>query len=283
MSIITLTTDYGLKDHFVGALKGKILSEFSEAKIIDISHEISPFNTVEASYIISSAYSSFPKGTVHLIGVDAELNYENQHIAMLWNDQYFICADNGILSMLTQKITPEKIFNINIHDRLPVHATDLDVFVKVACHLAKGGLLNLVGKEITALKNVTGFEAIVSGDKNAITGYVIYIDHFGNLVTNITQNMFLEIGRGRNFEIPLISKKILSKSNPIKNIGHKYSDIASSGNYELKKYEGDKLAIFNEAGFLEIAIFRSNPSNVGSASSLLGFGYGDTITIQFLN
>ena len=70
MSIITLTSDYGLKDHFVGALKGKILSEYSEAKIIDISHEIDPFNTVEASYIISASYASFPKGTVHLIGVD---------------------------------------------------------------------------------------------------------------------------------------------------------------------------------------------------------------------
>ena len=71
MSIITLTTDYGLKDHFVGALKGKILSEFSEAKIVDISHQIDPFNTAEASYIISASYKSFPKGTVHLIGAGA--------------------------------------------------------------------------------------------------------------------------------------------------------------------------------------------------------------------
>ena len=99
MSIITLTTDYGLKDHFVGALKGKILSEFQEATIIDISHEIDPFNIAETSYAIGAAFSSFPKGTVHLIGVDIELNSENQHIAMQWNDQYFICADNGILSI----------------------------------------------------------------------------------------------------------------------------------------------------------------------------------------
>ena len=139
MSIITLTTDYGLKDHFVGALKGKLLSEFREATIIDISHNIDAFNVAEAAYIIGAAYNSFPKGTVHLIGVDIELNSENQHIAMQWNDQYFICADNGILSMLIQKIVPQKLVAINIHDRLPNDATDLDVFVKVACHLAKGG------------------------------------------------------------------------------------------------------------------------------------------------
>lgn len=102
MSIITLTTDYGLKDYFVGALKGKILTEFPEAQIVDISHGIDPFNIAETSYIIGAAYSSFPKGTVHLIGVDVEINKETpQHIAMEWNDHYFICADNGILSILT--------------------------------------------------------------------------------------------------------------------------------------------------------------------------------------
>ena len=88
MSIITLTTDYGLKDHFVGALKGKIISEYPEASIIDISHDVDPFNTVEASYIIGASYASFPKGTVHLIGVDMEWNKENQHIVMQWNDHY---------------------------------------------------------------------------------------------------------------------------------------------------------------------------------------------------
>jgi S-adenosylmethionine hydrolase len=123
MSIITLTTDYGLKDHFVGALKGKILSEYAAASIIDISHHIDPFNTVEASYIIGAAVSSFPKGTVHLIGVDMELNKENQHIVMQWNDSYFIAADNGILSMLSQKVVPQKLVAINIHDRLQGDAT----------------------------------------------------------------------------------------------------------------------------------------------------------------
>lgn len=275
MSIITLTSDYGLKDHFVGALKGKILSEYSEAKIFDISHEIDPFNTVEASYIISASYSSFPKGTVHLIGVDMEHNKENQHIVMQWNDHYFIAADNGILSMLSQKIVPQKIVAINIHDRLPSDAADLDVFVKVACHLAKGGLMNVIGKEINSIKQVTDLQAVLSADGNSLKGHVIYIDHFGNVIINISKKYFIEVAKGRPYEIVL-------KTKNIKTILPNYSAIANSDKYPIKSYEGEKLAIFNEAGFLEIAIFRSNPSKVGSANSLLGLNYRDVIIIKFV-
>lgn len=274
MSIITLTTDYGSKDHFVGALKGKILSEYSEATIVDISHHIDPFNTVEASYIIGASYASFPKGTVHLIGVDIELNKENQHIVMQWNDHYFIAADNGILSMLSQKIVPQKMVAINIHDRFPSEATDLDVFVKVACHIAKGGLMNVIGKEIKGIKQVTELKAIVSADSNSLKGHVIYIDHFGNVVTNISKKQFIEVAKGRPYEI-------MFKANNIKTILPNYSAIANSDKHPIKHYEGEKLAIFNEAGFLEIAIFKSNPSKVGSANSLLGLNYRDVINIVF--
>jgi S-adenosylmethionine hydrolase len=274
MSIITLTTDYGLKDHFVGALKGKIVSEFMDATVIDISHYIDPFNIAEAAYIISSAYSSFPKGTVHLIGIDIELNRENHHIAMQWNDQYFICADNGILSILIQKILPQKLVAINIHDRFPSDATDLDIFVKVACHLAKGGLLNVIGKEIKNIKEVTEIKAIVQD--NQIRGFVIYIDHFGNVVTNISKQLFLEVSKSRPYEV-------LFKRQTIKTILPKYSDVCSTEKYPLKYYEGERLAIFNEAGFLEIAIFRSNPETVGSASSLLGLSYRDIVIVDFKN
>ncbi|CAA9201191.1 SAM hydrolase/SAM-dependent halogenase family protein [Flavobacterium collinsii] len=274
MSIITLTTDYGLKDHFVGSLKGKILSEYPEVTLVDISHDIDPFNTAEASYVIGASYLSFPKGTVHLIGVDIERNKENQHIAMQWNDHYFICADNGILSMLTQKIVPQKIVAVNIHDRFPSEFSDLDIFIKVACHISKGGLLNVIGKEIKEIKQITELQPVIASDNNSIKGYVIYIDHFGNVVTNISKRQFNEVAKGRSYEIVM-------KPKSIKTILPNYSAIASSEKYPIKTYEGEKLAIFNEAGFLEIAIFRSNPSKVGSANSLLGLNYRDVITIKF--
>ena len=274
MSIITLTTDYGLKDHFVGALKGKTLTEFPEAKIIDISHDIDPFNIAETSYVINAAYTSFPKGSVHLIGVDIELSNENQHLAIEFNDHFFVCADNGILSMLIQKSNPQKMVTISIHDRVLEDATDLDVFIKVACHIAKGGSLNVIGKEIKEIKTITNIQATV--DTNSIKGNVIYIDHFGNAVTNITKKMFLDNAKKRNYQVTY-------KNKTIKTILNRYSDIGISGRFPIKDYEGEKLAIFNEAGFLEICIFRSNPETVGSASTLLGLNYRDVVSIEFLN
>jgi S-adenosylmethionine hydrolase len=194
---------------------------------------------------------------------------------MQWNDHFFIAADNGILSMLSQKIIPQKIVSINIHDRFPNDATDLDVFVKVACHIAKGGLLNVIGKEIKTIKQVTELQAVTANDGSSIKGYVIYLDHFGNAVTNISKKQFLEVAKGRPFEINF-------KRQAIKAIFSKYSDVANFEKYPLKNYEGVKLAIFNEAGFLEIAIFKSNPAKLGSANSLLGLNYRDNIMIRFV-
>ena len=283
MSIITLTTDFGLKDHFVGSLKGKLLCEFPEAQIIDISHDVDLFNIAQTSYIIDATYANFPKGTVHLIGVDMEKNEENKHIVMQWNDHFFIAADNGILSILSQKIIPQKIVEINIHKLLPSGSSHLDAFVKVACHIAKGGALSVIGKEIETIKIVNELIPIVSSDFNSIKGYVIYIDHFGNCVTNIRKNLFLKIGKNRAFEIKFVSTNFKQRENSIKKIHNQYSDFKVIDGFTLKSYEGIKLALFNEANFLEIAIYRSNPNSVGSASSLLGLKYRDLITIEFKN
>ena len=273
MSIITLTTDYGIKDHFVGSLKGKIVSQLKEAVIVDITHLVDPFNISEASYLIQSAYSSFPKGTVHLIGVDVELKENNQHIVVQWNDHFFISADNGILSLLIAKIKPQKMVAITIHDRLLPDATDMDVLITVAVHIAKGGVLNVIGKEIKSLKEITELQPVVATDFNSIKGYVIYIDHFGNAITNITKKMFLETAKGRPYEVNFKNKKV-------KSIFAKYSDIETIEKQTISSIMGKSLAIFNEAGFLEIGIYKSNPK-IGSASSLLGLEYRDFVMINF--
>lgn len=274
MSIITLTTDFGHKDYFVGALKGKILSEHKEAVIVDISHEIDLFNTLEASYCIEAAYHNFPKGTIHIIGVDSERVGDTQHIAMQWDDHFFICADNGILNSLIQKKIPQKIVAITIHDRLNIDASDMDVFVAVACHIARGGLLNVIGKEIQSLKPVNVLTSSISDNLNEIKGQIVYIDSFGNCVTNISHKQFNETIRGRKFEIVIKNKKF---SRLHKN----YSDFPVSDVKQLKDLEGDFLALFNENGYLEIAIYKSNPKTVGSATTLLGLHFRDTVSIKF--
>jgi S-adenosylmethionine hydrolase len=278
MAIITLTTDYGLKDHFVGVLKGKIISNFLEAIIIDITHTIDPFNIFQSSYIIGAAYKNFPKGTVHLIGVDVESNKENKQVAMLWNDHNFVGADNGILSLLISDSSPLKLVTIDPEIAIFKDKNDIDILTITSCYLAQGGSINALGSDIEKLKEIKKLEPIYDG-KNTLKGHVIYTDNFGNIVTNISKKMFINYAQDRNFEI--IFNERSKKKNNLKKIHEKYSAIAEESEYSLKNFEGQILAIFNDADFLEIAIFRSNPSTVGSAKSLLGLHFWDVITIEF--
>ena len=275
MAIITLTTDFGEKDHFAGATKGAIYSELPDVKIVDISHSVSPFSIPEAAYIIQNAYSSFPKGTIHIIGIDSEINPENKHIAIKLDDHYFICANNGIMSMICSEIAPEKIVEINIHNKIQTSFPVLDVFVKVACHIARGGTLEIIGKNINEIKPIKNIVPFVNEDKSQIIGSVIYIDNYGNVVTNIKQSFFETIQKGRTFEIS-------ARNYKFKTVFTKYSDVVNFEIPEEKRQdEGRGLVVFNSGGFLEIALYKSNTTTVGSASSLMGLGIMDAVSINF--
>lgn len=275
MPIITLTTDFGIKDHFIANIKGAILTELPQVNIVDISHQISPFNILEAAYIIQNSYKSFPVGTIHIIGVDSELNPENKHLVVKFEGQYFICADNGIMSMACLNIEPEKIVEINIHDKLISNFSVLDVFVKVACHISRGGKLEVIGKSIDKIKSVKNLTPFINESKNQIIGNVIYIDNYGNVITNITRSFFREISKSREFEISVRSYKF-------KKIHSKYSDIVNFSIHESKRNnDGQALAIFNSSLNLEIAIYKSNPVNFGTAASLMGLNVLDTVTVNF--
>ncbi len=276
MAIITLTTDFGQKDHFVGAIKGAIYNELEEVKIVDISHDVSPFNVLEAAYIIQNAYSSFPKGSIHVIGIDSELNRENNHIAIKLDDHYFICANNGIMSMICNEIAPEKIVEINIHDKIQSNFPVQDVFVKVACHIARGGTLEVIGKVITEIKPIKNLNPFVNDDQSQIIGSIIYIDNYGNVITNIRRKFFEQIQKGRAFEIS-------ARSYKFKDIFVRYSDIVNFDTPEEQRQdEGRGLVVFNSSDYLEIAIYKSDLATVGSASSLMGLKMRDTVTVNFL-
>ena len=275
MSIITLTTDFGIKDHFTANIKGAIFSELPDVNIVDISHQISPFNILEAAYIIQNSYKSFPINTIHIIGVDSELNPENKHLVVKFEGQYFICADNGIMSMACINIEPEEIVEINIHDNLISNFSVLDVFVKVACHILRGGKLEVIGKNIDKIKSVKSLTPFINETKNQIIGNVIYIDNYGNVVTNITKSFFREISKSRHFEISVRNYKF-------KKIHTKYSDIVNfSIDENRRNNDGQALAIFNSSLNLEIAIYKSNPVNFGTAASLMGLNILDSVTINF--
>ena len=274
-AIITLTTDFGEKDHFAGAVKGALYSELETIRIVDISHCISPFHISEAAYIIQNAYKSFPPGSIHIIGIDSELNPENKHIAVYLDNHYFICANNGIISMLTSEIKPEKIVEINVHDNIESNFPVLDVFVKVACHIARGGTLEVIGKPISRIKQLTGIKPVVNPENSQIIGNVIYIDNYGNVISNISKVLFEKIGKGRSFTIQARSIKFSKVYN-------RYSDFINFDNPKNKRVEdGKKLALWNSSNYLELSIYKSNPKTVGSASSLFGLNYRDTVSINF--
>jgi len=278
MAIITLTTDFGEKDHFAAAIKGAIYSELEDINIVDISHYVSPFNISEAAYIIQNAYSSFPKGSIHLIGIDSELSAENKHIAVKLDDHYFICANNGIMSMICTEIVPEKIVEINIHDKVETNFPVLDIFVKVACHIARGGTLDVIGKVINTIKPIKNLNPFVNDEQNQIIGTIIYIDNYGNVVTNIKRKFFESFQKGRAYEV-------FARNHKFKIIFNKYSDILNYDDDETSKrnLEGKGMVVFNSSGYIEIAVYKSNNSTVGSASTLMGLKTMDTVTINFLN
>lgn len=274
MAIITLTTDFGERDHFAGAVKGAIYSELPSAKIVDISHSVAPFHITEASYIIKNAYKSFPEGSIHIIGVDSELTPENKHIALKLDGHFFICANNGILSLIASEYVPQKIVEINIHNKVESNFPVLDVFVKVAGHLARGGTLEVVGKTITEIKQLKEMQPHYNPELNQIKGNVLYIDNYGNVVTNISKKLFDKVGKGRRF-------MMRARTASFDEIFNTYSDAINFETDQLNREDGKKLAIFNSGGFIELAIYKSNPSTVGSASTLFGLEWRDTVTINF--
>jgi len=268
VSIITLTTDYGLKDPSVSIIKGMIYSQNNSCVVVDITHKISPFNKYEASYTIKNSYTAFPRGSVHIIDVDAKQNPEQNLITVFLDDHYFISANNGIIPLISSVIKPTKIIEMDFQE------SKKETFVKAATHLQRGGNINLLGNQINELFELNELQINLVGN-NEIQGKVIYIDNYGNVVTNIDKQIFDEFGDGRKYTIH-------ARRIKFDKIYKSYSDAI---NFDIKKdlreEEGKKIAIFNKFKKLELGIYKSNPKTYGSAHTLFGLNYSDTVTVIF--
>ena len=275
MPVVTLLTDFGNKDYFVAAVKGAIINEVENPLIIDITHEIEPYNHTQAAYVLKNTFSSFPEGSIHIIGVESEKTPENKHIAMLFEGHYFIGADNGILSMIRESFKAEKIVEINIHQNVTTTFPVLDIFVKVAAHISRKGQLEVIGKSIKIIKELTNVNPVVNNKSNQIMGSVIYVDNYGNVITNITRKLFQEVGKSRAFTI-------FARNIKFKEVAETYGEAIDFSIPKRKRDEdGKKIALFNSADHLELAIYKSNPQTVGSAYSLFGLEYRETVTVNF--
>ena len=248
----------GTRDYYVGMLKGAILSLNPDAKIVDLSHDVEPFYIPEAAFIVKHAYRSFPKGTVHLISVNPEVSEDVQFVAVKMDDQYFVGSDNGIFSMIFEKEVDEVFSLENVSPSNPTFPSR-DVFVTAACHLSKGGTLEVLGKKLNGITQRPLLAPVTTGT-NVIQGSVVHIDRYENAITNITEELFRGFGKGRPFEICFHRTR-----DNIRKISTAYNQVSM----------GEKLAIFGSNGYLEIA------QNQGNAASLLGLAINHVVRIEF--
>lgn len=259
--ILTITTDFGIKDGYVAAMKGVILGINPEVNIVDISHNISPQDVMEAAFVLRNAALTFPEGTVHLAVVDPGVGTKRRPIALRYNNQFFVGPDNGLFSLLLTDGKPDDLVELTKPRfwRTPSPSPTFhgrDLFAPVAAHLATGLTLTAAGTPIESMKTLHW--ALPITDERGVQGWVVHIDSFGNCITNITKIQFLESHRKRTF-------KCYAGNAIIDCISNTYADVDS----------GDPTLLVNSNDFVEIAIHR------GSAAQMLDIRKGTPVNLVF--
>lgn len=246
MPLLTLTSDIGQQDFLIGAVKGQLLQSNPAFTLIDISHALSPFNYPQASYVCRNAIRNFPPGTFHLVLVNL-FDERPEHMLLAEHNGYYIgCADNGLLTMILEEI-PQKVVALPLdknQHKNTIYCTT--VFANAFNELGSGKKLEEIGDPTVSIQVKNPLRPLLGSDY--IEGQIIFIDNFENVIVNIHQDEFEEQRRGRSFRI------VFKRDEVIDHISDTYADVN----------EGEKLAMFNSAGYLEIAI------NKGNAAGLLG-------------
>jgi S-adenosylmethionine hydrolase len=246
VAIVTLTSDFGTKDYLAGAFKGRLLSNYTNCRLVDISHDIAPFNFAEAAYIIKNSVQHFPEHSFHLLLVNM-FDSVNALPLLAWHGgQYYGVPDNGLLPMVLGE-QPEQVVKLPIKPELQFNTLAwADLFGTAISHLQNGRPFHQLGPEPDAIMAKTNLQSNFGDDY--IDGRIIFIDRFENVVVNITRKDFEKVGKGRSFTIAFKSK------DNIRKISDGYPQVS----------EGSSLAFFNSAGYLEIAV------NKGNAAGLFG-------------
>ena len=246
MPLLTHTSDIGQQDFLIGAVKGQILQTNQQFSLIDISHNLSPFNYPQAAYVCRNAIKNFPAGTFHLILVNL-FDERPEHLLMAEHNGHFIgCADNGLLTMILEEV-PQKTVTLALdknQQKNTLYCTS--VFARAFNELLTGKKIEDIGDTDVSIHVKNPLRPMLGS--NYIEGQIIFIDNFENVIVNIHRDEFEEQRKGRSFKI------VFKRDEVIDRISETYADVN----------EGEKLALFNSAGYLEIAI------NKGNAAGLLG-------------
>ncbi len=259
--IVTLTTDFGHSDHFVGTMKGVILNIAPEAQIIDICHSVQAFDILDGALTITQAYSYFPSGTTHVVVVDPGVGSARRPLLMSTGKHYFVAPDNGVLSLIMDREEGVRVRHITGQHYFlqPVSSTfhARDVFAPVAGYLAKGIDSQKFGDEISDYVRFSAPKPKAAGDKT-LRGVVLKVDRFGNLVTNFTPHDVPSL-----FHSPPARFKIVIGNREITQLHNAYADALPN----------ELFGILGSMGYLEIASSRS------SAAQLAGSGKGSEVHI----
>lgn len=272
MKLVTLTTDMGSRDFYVALLKASLLSVHSDVQIVDISHQIQPFNSAEAAYQLSCCFREFPEGTIHVIAVDSEPVVSFDTIegsypsVMLFEKQYFIASDNGFFGAFLGESTPDAFYRLDNVLSSPnfYEFPGKNILCKAANELMSGVSIDDIASPYPSFNRSFIPQAII--EENLIKGHIIHVDSYGNLITNILKSDFDRVGKGAQYTIYFRSEKYF-----IDRISKSYNEVTP----------GEKLALFNSSGRLEIAMNRAADRSGGGADSLLGLKVDDMIRVVF--
>jgi len=253
MPVITITSDFGEVDHYTGALKAGILSINEDQAIVDISHKIQQFDLAHGAFVVRSVFRDFPEGSIHLIAVDSHGNNGDAYLGVYLEQHYFLVTDHGILGLLSDQV-PDLVVKLDPAGEGSSAFPAKEIMAPAAAKLANGTALEDLGTPVEDYKRMIGRH--LRANKDQILGHVVRVDHYGNLITNITRDVFCKLSKGKRYQI-IIGRE------PFRRVHDSINETGS----------GDCFLIFNSLGLLEIGI------NKGNAAELLGLRFDSPVKI----
>ncbi len=257
MPLITFLSDFGWRDHYVAAVKAKILCEDANLQVIDISHNITKHDIIHAAYVLKSVYKDFPEGSVHLVAVNSRSEPNEEMIAIEIKNHFFLGSNNGLLSLIREK-EPDKVIKISSEKEIEGNFPAKDILAAAAVKILKSGNLDGIGELLAAEEFKKFITPTVKATREIIQGHVVHIDDYGNLITDILQYDYDILSKGKSVQIKF----------------RNYSLTGVQKHYH-ESQGGEAFAIFNDQGVLEIGIKQ------GSAAELLGMEYNSMVSVKF--
>lgn len=255
MRNITLTTDFGSKDYYAAVLKGAMLRRRDDLRLIDVSHQIPEFDIIRAAFTVKNVWPSFPEGSIHVVAVNNFYDRDFRFLALQRAGHFFLAPDNGVLSLIFHDLRADEVRVLDFPTGSPFPLSDL--FADATAHLALGLDFEKIGAPAEAISQRITLQPVTL--PNHIRGAVIHVDHFENVVLNVSRELFEKVGNGRGFSL------FYKRNDPITCLSNNYCDVPI----------GEPLCLFNSAGLLEIAI------HMGRAASLLGLKPEDVVQLDF--